>query len=464
MGPVSSDPGPEITLGLDAPEDPVEAAIWRGAPAAILSDKGAVLIGELKTAIEEAIEIRLDPHGSLYVYAGGVWRPDDRRIRRIVQRWLADRYRKGTGETIEDMIRTDPPARLDDLGDSHFVNFRNGMLELSTGSLLAHNPRYGSMTQIPHRYDPAAPASERFERFIKEIAVGPGRIILLEALGYAMLDANPLQRALILTGSGSNGKGAFLRFMRALVGDENTSAIGLHHFSDRFAGAHLYGMLANIGDDIPGTHLKDVATFKAVTGQGKIFADRKGISRIEFTPRAFSAFSANQIPTSSDAGSGYLRRWVPVRLPHYFSEEERELDLDERLELEIPGVIPIAIAALRALLERRAFSPFDQDDLAEFRMDVDPVRAYLAERVEFKAGANLIRSELYKDFSRWKEEEEGIRAAIRAAVFNKRLVESFVERGEDPPVKGKIHGGVRVWEGLTWKGSPPFSSDLPVPM
>lgn len=51
---------------------------------------------------------------------------------------------------------------------------------------------------------------------------------LQEYVGYCLhISAMPLHRALLLVGSGTNGKGTFLHVVRLLLGRENTSSIEL---------------------------------------------------------------------------------------------------------------------------------------------------------------------------------------------------------------------------------------------
>ena len=59
-------------------------------------------------------------------------------------------------------------------------------------------------------------------------------------------------------GGGSNGKSSFLKILRSLVGDTNTSSVALKDLNGRFKTAELFGKLVNLGDDIEKVLLKIV--------------------------------------------------------------------------------------------------------------------------------------------------------------------------------------------------------------
>ena len=62
------------------------------------------------------------------------------------------------------------------------------------------------------------------------------------------------QRAIMLLGDGKNGKGTFLKWLRALLGDRNVSNVKPQALdADRFATAQLYGKLANVAGDVSAT-------------------------------------------------------------------------------------------------------------------------------------------------------------------------------------------------------------------
>jgi putative DNA primase/helicase len=88
-----------------------------------------------------------------------------------------------------------------------------------------------------------------------------------ELIGYLTYSGNLLHKAVMLSGTGRNGKGTLLRVITALLGDDNTTSVSLHDLvNTRFSTASLFGKNANIAGDIDGGYIENTATFKAITG------------------------------------------------------------------------------------------------------------------------------------------------------------------------------------------------------
>ena len=104
-----------------------------------------------------------------------------------------------------------------------------------------------------------------------------------ELIGYTLYSGNPLHVAILLYGKGRNGKGTLIRVLKALLGDRNCSAVGLHELAEnRFRAATLYGKLANLAGDLDSKWLENTAHFKTITGEDGIQGEHKyGAVRVQ---------------------------------------------------------------------------------------------------------------------------------------------------------------------------------------
>jgi putative DNA primase/helicase len=93
--------------------------------------------------------------------------------------------------------------------------------------------------------------------------------------------------------------------------------------NDRFAPARLYGRLANICPDLPGSHLEDSAVFKAITGGDRITGELKYRDAFEFRPFARLIFSANHFPAARYGSQSYFDRWLLIPFERRFRGFER---------------------------------------------------------------------------------------------------------------------------------------------
>ena len=109
--------------------------------------------------------------------------------------------------------------------DPFVLNLKNGLLDLRTYELKPHTPDYPSLSQLPVTYDPRANCP-RFQQFLDEVLYKGDDVPLQEFVG-AMLWAEPLQKVILLDGTGSNGKGTFIGIIKAILGEANICARSL---------------------------------------------------------------------------------------------------------------------------------------------------------------------------------------------------------------------------------------------
>lgn len=396
-------------------------------PARYFTDSGSLLAAVLTRDVLAHGELAVGRDDILWAYQDGTWQPHRHVIRNRLTRLLGDRYRRSHAAHVEDMIRADVPTITGD-PVGQWVNFRNGLLDWATGELTEHTPDVLSTVQLAIDWEPEA-TCPRFDQFLAEVLPADMIPVVWELIGYLMYSGNPLHKAVMLMGTGRNGKGTLLRTIVALLGTRNLTAATLADLTtNRFATASLYGKLANIAGDIDATYLESTAIFKAITGQDQISAEHKGRDRFQFTPWAVPVFSANEIPPSADTTTGYLSRWLPIPFPNSFIGRE-DRGLDTKLTAELPGIAAKAIPALRRLMER---GEFEQPSsltaaLGEFARRVDQVRAWLADCCEPippqphdpATHPSIPRTVIYEAYRRWCT-RDGHRA-LSAAKFYDRM-------------------------------------------
>jgi putative DNA primase/helicase len=305
------------------------------------------------------------------------------------------------------------------------------MLDWATGTLHQHDPSYLSTIQIPVAYDPDA-ACPNFDRFIAQVL--PPDLsgdFIDEVLGYLVMSGNPLQKAFLLLGGGSNGKGTFIHVVQELLGRGNISNKTLEALvSNRFAAVALYGRLANVCGDLDAGRLESTAMFKMVTGEDSIDGERKGVDGFSFTPFATLLFSANKVFGTPDHSDGYFRRWVILPFPNSFSGAARDPGLRARLSTpeELSGVLVRAVRGLRSLMDRGRFQEPASvlEALGEFERESDPVRAFLAE-CTVRATGSMTQKDLHTLYTAWAAHEG--RPPMPSGTLGQRLEQAGYRRG-----------------------------------
>jgi P4 family phage/plasmid primase-like protien len=387
----------------------------------------------------------------LWAYEHGVWKQARHVVRNRCVFKLGERFRAGHVVSVEPVVRTWVP-QITCEPISELINFRNGALVWRTGELVPHSHEVLTTVQLAVDHVPGA-VCPAFDEFLAQVLPTDMIEVVWELIGYLMYSGNPLHKAVMLTGTGRNGKGTLLRVITRLLGKHNVTSVSLHDLvNTRFTTASLFGKLANIAGDIDGTYIESTATFKAITGEDQISAEYKGRDRFDFTPWAVPVFSANKVPASADTTVGYLSRWLVVNFPHDFTGRE-DRTLEERLTTpaELAGIAARAVARLPHLLDRGDFDQTSASAVAaraEFIRRVDHVQTWLDDCTRVDPQAWVARTELYQSYQNWCF-REGHRYPVKATEFYDRLrAPETAKRG----VQEVTRRGARGFKGLALNG------------
>jgi P4 family phage/plasmid primase-like protien len=186
----------------------------------------------------------------------------------------------------------------------------NGLINPQTLEIVGCMPEIVTRIKLNVAYDKDAQCPGWF-KFIEECE--SDLVLLQESAGYPLLPGYPHQKAIMLLGEGGQGKSVFLRVACEILNVSNVSSATLQSLvENRFATSDLYGRIANISGDIPDMALSNTGTFKGLTGDDRVRAEKKGKDAFDFWNRAKLLFSANQLPPTKDKSTGYMRRWVLI--------------------------------------------------------------------------------------------------------------------------------------------------------
>jgi putative DNA primase/helicase len=258
-------------------------------------------------------------------------------------------------------------------------------------------------------FDPSAKCPA-WDRFIADVFPADSKAVAWEVPAWLMTPDTSIQKAVLLTGEGANGKSTYLRAVIAFIGKHNTAAVSLHRLEqDKFAIARLAGKLANICPDLPSTHLASTSMFKALTGGDVLHAEYKYLDSFEFIPFAKLVFSANQPPRSDDSTHGFFRRWLVVSFTRTFEEgatgtrSREELDAQLSDPAELSGLLNKALGALAAIRKRGGFTESEsmKRSWSEFRTATDPLSVWLDRNTVELPNAQILQSELVAAFNQY---------------------------------------------------------------
>jgi putative DNA primase/helicase len=232
----------------------------------------------------------------------------------------------------------------------------NGVLNIDTQELTPHKPEYCFFNKLPTNYNPEQDCPN-IKKFLTEVLPDQESLLTLqEFYGSCLLKEYRYEKSLMLTGTGSNGKGKTLELLKYLLGIENCAEINLQAIEeDIFAIGELVNKMANISGDISSQALKNTGSFKNLTGRDLIMAARKFKTRVKFINYAKMIFSANEIPDTKDMTDGFFRRWIVIDFPYKFLDEKDRIDMSNVNPDLIKNKDPEIISKITSLEELSGF-------------------------------------------------------------------------------------------------------------
>lgn len=396
------------------------------------------------------IEVRVEREsGELWHFdpERGVWIPEgDRLLKHASSRLLGKNFANNVVNELEGHARADPEGEIeaDTLGvDPGKVAVANGLLDLELAASGAGEdairpirPDDYPLARLPVEYDPTATAEE-WEKCVDEWAEEGKADALQEYVGLSLHVGDiPIPRALLLVGSGANGKSTFLAVVRALLGENNISNMDIQTLArEHDARAEFHRSVANINDDLSSQSFQPqgLSTFKKLVAGEPVRARRLYQDGFEYTPRGKHLYACNEVPdVAEDVGeedTAFWRRWLLIEFPRYFPPDDRDPDLKDRLTepAALSGVLNWAIEGWDRLLDQGMFTgelEYGHDKRKRWLEWGDSVDRFIAECVEPDPEASRKSTSAVAEVYRKWCDAEGEQPSDQYALTNKLMKES----------------------------------------
>jgi phage/plasmid-associated DNA primase len=219
--------------------------------------------------------------------------------------------------------------------DSDKLAFRNGVLEVSTGEFLEHDPENYITWGLDFDYDPEANPGPIIDWLTRTQYGDEGRVQVLRAWLRACLLAqgHELQRFLEVIGPGGRGKSTFANLCCAMVGNGNYASTTLNQLEQsRFEVASIKGKRLTLINDSE-RYGGSAQIFKALTGGDNLRFEEKNKNVGEpFVYTGMVMVCANEPIQTTDNTSGLTRRRLTLEFnrPLY----EKNSDAKEMIKLD----------------------------------------------------------------------------------------------------------------------------------
>jgi len=291
------------------------------------------------------------------------------------------------------------------------INLANGVLDILSGVLDTHSDEYNFTYCLPYNYDPNA-ICDTYDKFLDDVTIGRQDLknILNEYLGYCIYGGEYIyHKALILSGGGKNGKSTYVDIIRALMGEENTANVPLISINTNpFALAEMQRALVNISEEEPPSCFKETGTFKNLTGNNTVMAQRKFKSPFKFLSKAKIVITYNEMPFIKDTSTGMRRRLliVPFDLDLENNPTKVNTNIHKELAGELSGIFNRALEGYLRLKKQGGFSKSDsvEAEVKEVLESSSTFHLWWSERVTRKDGEKLKINDVFDDYRQYMED------------------------------------------------------------
>jgi putative DNA primase/helicase len=375
--------------------------------------------------------------GRLNVYGAkrGLWAPlETTTLRKFVKRFAGSPSAGSRGGILRiDLSAANGAATLacDTVHDRGFFSAAPKGITFADGFLAVEGPVLNLVPCVREQrsrwaYDfpyAAGAACPRLLAFLDETFAGDAdkkmRIeCVQEFMGISLLGLAPkYQHALVLVGSGSNGKSVLLAIIEGLPPEGSVASIAPQTWASEYRLAMLAGKLINIVNELPELELFDTEVVKCVISGDATTARPIREAPFRFHPMAGHVFSTNRLPRTSDSTDGFWRRFLVLTFRNVVPLDQQNPNLaDEILASERPAIIAWSLEGAARLLERDHYSvpASSAQALEDWRRDADPVRQFAAESLGAvsEAGKGASASEVYGTYRTWAK-ENGVPAVAK---------------------------------------------------
>ena len=289
----------------------------------------------------------------------------------------------------------------------------NGVVDLATGTVRPgmREDRITMSTGIDFRPDATAP---RFDQFMGEIFEGNWELIdfVHRAAGYTLTGTLREEIFLLLFGSGQNGKTKLVGAIQSALGDYagEISFLTLERQRRRSGEATpdlatLPGKRFVTASEGRGEAKWDERRVKVLTGRDRVVARAMYKGQMSFDPKCVFWLSTNHRPSVEDATESFWRRIFLVPFNRYFTPEERDPDLQDKLAVEREGILAWLVRGAIAY-QRTGLAPPEivRTATSRYRDDEDKVRGFLSEACVLEEGSAVTKAELYDAYVLWSQE------------------------------------------------------------
>lgn len=369
----------------------------------------------------------------------GVWLNDNVGTKAAMEQRYIDKIITGL-KNAKPLTKREPFSDLQ-FKEKTRLNLQNGVLDLETMELLPNSPEYVFLGKFPVKYDPAAQCPV-WEKFLDTTLPKKHILTLQEFIGYCLIPDTRFQKALLLYGSGANGKSIVVNTINNLFGEYYSSKEPLNRLQgNQFAAHNLIGKLVNTSSETVSYSGPELDLFKAIVSGDEITVEQKYAAAKSIRPTARLIFASNHMLKSGDDSDGNYRRWIIIPFTNVFKGDSADVFLQDKINKELSGILNWAIVGLKRLYKNGKFNYLDEETIQKLKLANDSVLRFISDNftVTGDSSDRYTKRQLYTLYKEWSDVEG--HKPVSGMTFEDRLdkIEGVCLRN---------HSGIKIYVGL----------------
>ncbi len=300
-------------------------------------------------------------------------------------------------------------------GAPYGIPARSGFIQLSDDGeihMKPYSPEHRQLFRLP--VDPAESGTESplFFQYLEDSFKGSRmeeQLLLLQEVMGGMLAGcfSRLQKALLLYGTGENGKSVLLDILTSMFPPELHSSVSPELFDKEYYLSMLADKMINIVGELD-KNKKLTAKFKDTVGCDTPVTARLPYKKpFEFTPKAAHVFSSNYYPQTTDHTHGFYRRWVIIEFKNAVCAEKKIPELGKKISTkELPQILAWALEGAKRLIKNNfilSLTETHEKNMTKWKNSKDSVYAFLHDEDEVERDKYSLTSkkEVFNTYKSW---------------------------------------------------------------
>lgn len=311
-----------------------------------------------------------DDKDDIYLYKDGVYEKSNKPMikERILHYVPSGLGKNSLLDNVYNLIicNEDKACSYKDLDtDERYINFTNGLYDVTSKKLLPHSTEIHSTIQVQADFLPNEKNMPTFERFINDFCTDTSgeedfideskKKVLQEVTGL-LISNDKVWRTkkciALVSLLGNTGKTQFLNLVNELLGANKSINVPIQNMneSSKFSLGGIVGTRLILVGDQTGSEIEDSSVFKQLTGGDPIKVERKGKQPFNFIFNGGIILACNGLPIIKDDKGGHMfERFLPIPCTHTIEAEKRDSMILDKMLKEKSSIINWALEGYHRL-------------------------------------------------------------------------------------------------------------------